>query len=307
MSLSSIFRPGTVVVVTGKPQQGKTSLSLLLADLALKKHDKIEIISNVRLRKDPERYHYFWKTSQFLWYLSRVERGVFLTDEAGTFASSGANDIRLVRGQLQSFVKLAGHFGLSTIWIDQVWGGSVPPAIREMATYRFHCPSVGYVELYEVEGGECNLIMEWENDILPTIQYDKKGMATFDWDLPKGVDFSNLFEALSGMPSSKFGLEIVKWCNKNGLAPPRKEIFNGLYSKESSKEGEGGEVDTMDRWAGLDPGGEKIPEKVLIWGIHQRYQGQKIPSISRIAKFLNVSESTVSKYRSEYKKAVKGS
>ncbi len=303
--MMSIFDPGCITVVTGKPRCGKTSLTLLLAEMALKKNPEIQIISNIMIDKKLDRYHHFSTSSEFIWYLSQVKRGIFITDEAGTFATSGANDIKQVRGQLEAFAKLAGHFGLSTIWIDQRYDNSVPPLIRTLASYRFHCPSRGYVEMYEIENEQCNLIQEWENDILPSIQYDSKGMANFDWDLPKDISFNNLFNALSNTPSKHFPEKIIEWCNRNGLAPPRKDIFKGLYSRESTIEGKKEKNDVAGSWEKLDPFTDKIPEKVLIWGIHQRYEGMKNPSISRISKFLHISETTISKYRAEYLKAKK--
>ncbi|MDG6219493.1 MAG: hypothetical protein QCI00_08645, partial [Candidatus Thermoplasmatota archaeon] len=189
---------------------------------------------------------------------------------------------------LQMFLKLIRKLNLALIWIDQVYDGSVPPAVRNMASYLFHKPDRTRVQFFQVVGGSPQLkdIAFINQGDLPKVHWNTYGSSDFELDLEDG--FRDLFLAMARNPWGDNRDALRQWLSSLP-GDMNDERGNGKRERENI-EGGGDPPPYVH-----DPNAP-IPVKVVVWGILQ--QNPKARS-ARIAEILKVDPSLVSKYRKE--------
>lgn len=284
--MDPIWKEGTISVIDGPPGTGKSTWALIMAEIYLRKNSEGSVLTNIPVKG--KRYHHFSTASDMIRHVVDHKSAIVILDEAGIYATSGAGEDRRTRGNLQMFLKLIRKLNLALVWIDQVFEGSVPPAVRSMASYLFHKPDRGRVQLYHITGGNLTLkdtAYINERD-LPKLEWNTYGSSDFELDMEDG--FRDLFLTMARDPWGDNREALKEWL---ASLPGTMQEENGDGKREREyQEGEPTQPPYLH-----DPA-EPVPVKVIVWGIIQ--QNPKVRN-ARIGEILRIDPSVVSRYRSE--------
>jgi len=220
--------------------------------------------------------------------------GLVILDEAGIYGTSGAGEDKRTRGNLQMMLKLIRKLNLSLIWIDQVFEGSVPPAVRSMSIYLFHKASLRTLEVCQVVGGAPQVLhtVTIDERDLPKMEWNTYGNSSFEMDLPEGMDFSDIFNALARDPWMDNRKALEKFV-VHYLDGGHDENANGKRERENLE----GETLPDPSVSGAADPSKTVTTRELVFGILQHNPEVKTRTI---AKVLKLEERTIRRYRAEF-------
>lgn len=292
--------PGAINIIAGRPGTGKTDLSLRILENGRRRDPEIHGISNIPLAGGPSWYHQYTTLSGILWYIVAFPRSVLIIDEAGIYATSGAGGDTDTRGILERLVKICRKFGLSVIWIDQTIEGSVPPKVRQMATWVLKKIQKDRTEIYL---GTSDAPSITAHVTRTTLRFNTLGFSSLRMDI-KPSDFLGLVDYLSENPGGPIQIResLGEWLISKDLDPPKIPELSAWSEKREKKEEGGGSAPSTPEEKKIPDPKDKIDTRTLIYGILQR--SPRVPA-RRIAEILRVGEDTVYHYRKEYTRKLK--
>lgn len=211
---------GRLSLITGRMGSGKSDFGLYLCERAQQKDPDLTIISNIAMMKPVKNFIWVNSLKKLLHAMVDTEKAILLIDEAGIYATSGAGANWKDNGQWVKFIKMQRKFGISTIWVDQTIEGSVLPAIRNLALYKFVKTKNDRTKQYFVdifiqgeEKDDWDFIKGYEVgfESVTTLPYDTDDIGSFKMELPLDMTIQDVFDHLSNFRSSEVRPELKKW------------------------------------------------------------------------------------------------
>lgn len=283
---------GRLSLITGRMGSGKTDFGLYLAERSQQKVKDLVIISNVALTRKRDNYIWCNSLSKLLKAMTEVKRGLLIIDEAGIYATSGAGGSWKDNGQWVRFIKMQRKFGISTIWIDQTVDGSVLPAIRNLALYKFVKSKMDRTNQYYVdifihgeEKDEWDLVKGYQvgPDSVTSLPYDTDDIGSFKMDLPFDLTIKDVFDHLSDFRSSEVRPALKKW-------------LEDIETKKQEAEAGEERKDTSEPWEILT----KRDAIFFLMELHQPEDTRSYPRNKDLKKILNISDQYARSIKKEW-------
>jgi hypothetical protein len=242
-----VMKRGTITRITGKPGAGKTHGALMFIERTRKrflqegKHWPYKVLTNIIIDWDQDPKHFMrndiiqvTSLRTLYWQILEGQDFILVLDEAGLFGSSGAAGVRKHMGQWEMVLKLCRKLGMSIIWIDQRGKGSIPPTVRDLASWHIHKPSKGAFILKEVlytdDGRDAvertrGKYKAWGG---VTIPFDTHAPGSFDMELGEKAVIKNKREVWVPITTADV-YDAIKSCKQREIRPTLK-AFLKLYA-----------------------------------------------------------------------------